>query len=379
VETVAAAPATVEEIVSTVSAGTVKARRESVLSAEAGGRFTEVLVSEGDRVRKGQLLARGVDEEVVRQAEAADFDATQATEALKAARARRDEAKDRWASDAARAEANLAQAEEDHRRAASLAGSGLVTRAELDAASTKLLNAREDVRLAALGSGQLRTLEREVASREAAARSAAARARGARDRAAKLSVSAPFDGIVVRKSVMPGEAKLPGAPLFTVADPSDLYVYAEVDEAESARVHAGQEARLLPEAYRGETFRGKVLSVRPLVEASKDVARATVVELAFLPPHKPLRIGMSVDAEVVTGRKEARVAVPSSSIMERETEKFVYVVSGGKAVRRNVATGVSNWERTEILSGLSPGDPVVTTLDVKGLAEGSPVVVRKRR
>ena len=81
----------------------------------------------------------------------------------------------------------------------------------------------------------------------------------------------------------------------------------------------------------------------------------------------------------MTGRKEDALQVPSAAVMEREAKKFVYVVKDGKAVRRDVATGISNWERTEIVSGLAPGDAVVTSLEIQNLKPGSRVAVRTRK
>jgi HlyD family secretion protein len=116
----------------------------------------------------------------------------------------------------------------------------------------------------------------------------------------------------------------------------------------------------------------------PTVEASKEVTRANVIRVVPVSPPVPFRLGMSADVEVVVGRKDDALQVPSPAIMEREGKKFVYVVSGGKIARRDVTTGAGNWDRTEILSGLSAGDPVVTSLEQKDLAPGMRVDVRKR-
>ena len=198
-------------------------------------------------------------------------------------------------------------------------------------------------------------------------------------RRSKLTITAPFSGVITKKTCEIGESKLPGGALLVLADPSSAYVEAQIDEADAAKVRVGQTARLVPEAFRGEKFTGRVSEVRPTVEASKEVSRANTIAIALTSSPQPLRLGMSVDVEVLTGGKDNVPLIPSSALMERDAKKFVYVVSGGKTVRRDVTVGVSNWDRTEILTGVSPGEDVVTSLEIKDLAPGSRVGIRSRQ
>ncbi|HEY3491039.1 MAG TPA: efflux RND transporter periplasmic adaptor subunit [Candidatus Deferrimicrobiaceae bacterium] len=381
VDTFPAVRAPIEEIVTAVSAGTVKAVREATLSPEAmitGIRFVEVRVDAGSSVRKGELLARGVDPEMAREAEAAAEDARTAEAALRGAEARRDEALQRYRADLARAENALKQATADQRRAESLHREGFLPLSEKESVDTRLNDTREMVRLSESGAAAVQALEREIEADKSRILSARTRARLVAERERKLSIVAPFSGIITKKLVEVGETKIAGSPLFVLADPSATYIEAQIDETESARVRVGQKCRLLPDAYQGQTFEGRVSEVMPVVEASKDVSRANVIRVVAVSPPHPLRLGMSADIEVVVGRKEKTLQVPSSAIMEREGKKFVYVISDGKVARRDVATGIGNWDRTEILSGLSPGDPVVISLEQKDLAPGVRVVARRR-
>jgi HlyD family secretion protein len=86
---------------------------------------------------------------------------------------------------------------------------------------------------------------------------------------------------------------------------------------------------------------------------------------------------MSVDVEVLTGGKDNVPMVPSAAVMERDGKKFVYIVAEGRVARRDIVAGVSNWEWTEVLSGLRVGEDVVTTLEIKDLAHGSRVGIRR--
>lgn len=369
----------IEEIVTAVSAGTVKSRREAAITAEVSGRVEEVRASEGDLVRRGETLARLADPELAWKVDAARAETEQAKELLAQAVARREETERRIRSESARAASNLRQAEQEHERARELFRGGFLSGADMERADTQRDNAREDARLAEIGQVTLRAIDREIESLRARVTAARAAADALEARMRKLLIAAPFDGIVTGKSVEVGETKHPGAPLFELADPGEIYIEASIDESESDRVREGQEARLYPDAYLGETFAGTVSEVRPTVEAAREVSRANTVEIVPGPSPKPLRLGMSVDVEVLTGRKDQALQVPSAAVMEREAEKFVYVVRDGRIVRSDVVTGISNWDRTEILSGVSSGEPVVTSLETRDLGEGSRVGIRSRK
>ena len=369
----------IEEIVTAVSAGTVKSRWESVLSAETLGRVVAVRAREGDAVRKGAVLAVLSDAELARRIDAAGADVAQAANLLEQAKARRTEAAQRFAADSARAAANLAKAKADRTRAEELFRGGYLAKAEMDQAETALANAEADARVAGLGEVNVTAIDREIDSLRSRIEGARASAAALSERRRKLTVTAPFDGIVTRKTVEVGEIKQPGSPLFVLEDPRTITVEAPIDESESAKVRVGQKVRLYPDSYLGETFAGEVSEVKPTIEASKEVSRANTIKVAPVSPPRPLRLGMSVDVEVLTGRKEDALQVPSSAVMEREAKKFVYLVVGGKAVRRDVTTGISNWDRTEIASGLSPGDSVVTSLEIRNLSPGSRVAIRTRQ
>jgi HlyD family secretion protein len=371
-------PGRVEEITAAVSAGTVKSYLEAVLSTETGGQVSEVLVREGSMVRRGDVLARIVDPELTRQAEAALAEEGQARDVLLQAEAKRQEAAIRVRGERGRAENNLRKAREDHRRAEELFRDGFVSRSDLEAAATLLGNAEEEARITTAGESTLQALDREIDVFRGRIEAARARTAALTARRSKLTITAPFSGVITKKTCEIGESKLPGGALLILADPSSTYVEAQIDEADAAKVRVGQTARLLPEAFRGEKFTGRVSEVRPTVEASKEVSRANTIAITLTSAPQPLRLGMSVDVEVLTGGKDNVPLIPSAALMERDAKKFVYVVSGGKAVRRDVTVGVSNWDRTEILTGVSPGEDVVTSLEIKDLSPGSRVAIRTR-
>jgi len=369
----------IDEIVTSVSAGTVKSRQESTLSAEVGGRIARISADEGTPVRKGDLLAVLADPELDRQVDAARADVLSTQEGLRQSEAKRDEADRRYRAESARAAANLRQARDDHLRASGLFRRGFLSKAEMEQAETRLANAEEEAKIADAGEAAVRAVDREIESLKARVVSARAKAASLEGRRAKLRITAPYAGIVIRKTAEVGETKIPGAPLFALADPGDLYIEAPIDESESAKIKVGQKVKLFPDAYLGETFAGKVSEIKPVVEVSKEVSRANTIRILPIEPPKPLRLGMSADVEVLTGGKDNVLLAPSAAVMEREGRKFVLVVADGRAVRRDVTTGISNWDWTEILVGISPGEAIITSLEIKNLTPGSRVGIRSRK
>src|SRR4030042_4578357 len=125
-------------------------------------------------------------------------------------------------------------------------------------ADTRLANAREDARVAAIGEVTLRAIDREIESLRARVTAARASSAALAERTAKFRIAAPFPGIVTKKILEVGETKQPSAPLFVVSDTRDITIEAPIDESESAKVREGQKVRLYPDAYLGETIAGVV-------------------------------------------------------------------------------------------------------------------------
>ena len=252
-------------------------------------------------MRRGDVLARIADPELVRQAEASSAEEGQARDALLQAEAKRQEASIRVRAEKGRAENNLRKARDDHRRSEELFRDAFVSRSDLETATTLLGNAEEEARMATAGESTLLALDREIDILRGRIKAARARTATLTARQAKLAITAPFSGVITKKTCEIGESKLPGGVLLTLADPSSAYVEAQIDEADAAKVRVGQTARLLPEAFREEKFTGRVSEVRPTVEASKEVSRANTIAIALTSAPQPLRLGMSVDVEVLTG------------------------------------------------------------------------------
>ncbi len=187
---------------------------------------------------------------------------------------------------------------------------------------------------------------------------------GQEARLANYVLSAPDDGVVLRQDAEVGEIGEPGVVLFWVGRPSPLIVVAEVNEEDIPSVEAGQEALLRSDAFPGTELSAEVQNITP---KGDPVTKTYRVRLS-LPGDTPLRIGMSVDVNIVTRVSENALLVPSVAV----SGGTVFVVEDGRLRRREVETGIRGTENVEILSGLDDDARIVSPYPAE-LADGDRV------
>ncbi len=323
---------------STVTAsGEIVAERYADVGSSVMGKLVSLPVKEGDRVRKGQVVARidSVPASSDRDAAAALVRAVDADQA--AARAR--------AGDAARA---LARGRE-------LRGQGLLPQADFDG-----LQAAADA---------------AAAQADAAARRATqARAQLARatDLLGKTEIVSPLDGTVTRLPVREGEMvvigiqNMPGTTIMTISDLAEINAEVKVAEAEILNVRVGQPATVTLEALPGRTFAGEVVEVGasalPLVGTGA-AAREFKVKVRIKAPQEGLRPGLTGDAEILVGEAKDALAVPLQAVVLRGQtgrEGPGVFVRDGKAARFvPVETGMIGGLEIEVKKGLEEGREIV--------------------
>lgn len=178
---------------------------------------------------------------------------------------------------------------------------------------------------------------------------------------------APGAGVVLRQDGEVGEIAEPGTVLFWVGRPTPLLVIADVNEEDIPRVAVGQRALLRADAFPGRQLEANVDSITP---KGDPVSKTFRVRLR-LPDDTPLRIGMSVDVNVVVHVSANALLVPGLAV---EADRLA-VVEDGRLRLRPVEVGVRGIRATEILSGLESGALVVTPYPAT-LADGARVQTR---
>ena len=198
----------------------------------------------------------------------------------------------------------------------------------------------------------------QAAADLAAAQAAAVTARRAQQLA---TLRAPLNGVVTRMSAVLGASVDANQPVVEVADPMALDIVFGVSPAEAGRIHAGDTASVTSgEGAGGEALGpGVVTSIGAAVDST---SRAVAVRARLAQPARALRIGESVVGRIVTGMNPHAVVIPVEALVPEGDGYRVYVVdSTGIALARAVTVGGRTESLVEILSGIAPGETVVTT------------------
>jgi len=183
---------------------------------------------------------------------------------------------------------------------------------------------------------------------------------GPQDVVTTMPVRAPFPGVVTRRAVNVGLNVDPSMPLFTIIDLSTVWVIADLYERDFAKVRVGSPATVTSASYPGMTLRGRVSYIDPQVQQETRTAKLRV---EVPNPSGRLRLGMYVDVHVGEASPRQGVFVPKAAVQMVGSDAIVYVAADaqqGRFVERKVEIGSESGDRVLVLSGLQPGDAVVT-------------------
>ncbi len=339
----------VESSIANTRAGTIEACLRTKLSTIMGGRIELLAVKEGDRVKKGQLLMKLWNDD--QQAQRVLAEAQVVT-----ARQRANEAC-----------LQALNAEREAERQSALREKGFVSGSKEESARTEAHARRASCE--ASKADVLQFLAKVNATRVEQGRTV---------------LYAPFDGTIAKIVGEIGEYSTPSPPgvqtppAIDLIDDSCLYVEAPMDEVDAPKIQTGQAVRISLDALPKQSFAGKVKRVAPYVSAVEKQARTVDIEATFDNPEAPgkLLVGYSADIEVILAVRDDVVRVPTSALLEGG--RVLVAGAEGLLEERTVKTGLSNWEFTEVLEGLSAGDRVVTSLERAGVKSGAHYVLEDK-
>ena len=398
--TVQTGKATKENIASVVSAsGEIKPKTYVNIGANAFGKIVKLHVKEGDRVKKGQLLAQlenvqsSADVNAMKASlQAAETDSVAADAALRTAEA-----------DLNRAKSDEARAKLDYDRAQGLYSDQLIAKQDFDARK-----ATWEVADAGLAQARARVVQAK-AQKESSDKHItqnSANLTRASDVLKKTTYEAPFDGVITNLPVREGETVVigiqnsPGSTLMTLADMSVITSEVMVDETDIVNVHLGEPAEVTIDAIPHKTFHGTVteignnaivrstgLSTSQQTSSSQEAKDFKVVVTLHDAP-ADLRPGLSSTAKITTATRSNVLTVPIQALTVRnkadlekkgsdksavqaaspapdtakakEEVQGVFVIRGKKAEYVPVETGIAGTSDIEITKGLQAGDEVIT-------------------
>lgn len=328
--------------VTNTRAGTVDACRRAGIAPATGGNITGLYVKDGDVVVKDQLLL------------------------------------ELWNADL-RARVLLAQ--QDAAASESMSRQSCVTAGVAKRMADRLVQLKKG------GLASQEAVERAVGEAE----SAEAACKASRDvikvRQAGVEVAnatllrtqlrAPFDGVIAEINgelgewVTPSPVGIPTPPTVDLIDNSCLYIKAPIDEVDAPEVRAGMPAWITLDAFKDRRFAGTVRRVAPYVLDIEKQSRTVDVEAVINDPDMQVLLpGYSADVEVILDERHDVLYVPTSVVLE-DSSVYLIPAGGGTLEKRQVGTGLVNWEQTEIVSGLVEGDYLVRSVDREGVENGA--------
>lgn len=394
-----------DSLISVVTAsGEIKPTTYTNITAQGFGRVTEILVHEGDRVKKGDrlLLQENIQANADVQAQDAQINSNQsgvaaADASFKAAQA-----------DLTQQQANLEKAKLDFDRGQGLVKDGLIPKQDFDQRKTAY-----DAAVAQVEASRARVALQKANLEQGRANLDQSRAVLVRtkDVLSKTTYLSPINGIVSYLPVKVGEYEVlgmqnaTGSFLMTISDMSTITAEVKADETDIVNIRIGQEADVTIDAVPGKTFKGKVTDIgsqavlrtsglaTTQTTTSNQEAKDFKVVVTLDNPPENLRPGLSATAKIKTAERKDVIAVPIQALAVRshkELDEFakkehsgsnvtlaappppaagdpkkdevqgVFVVNGKKAYFRPVETGISGTTDIEITKGLQAGDEIVT-------------------
>ncbi len=326
------------------ASGYIVARRQAVVSSKVPGKILEVLVEEGVRVVKDQIVAYLDNSSQTAQLRLAQAQHRSAEAALNEIRAQ------------------LRQAELDLTRATELVARNLASQAEFDAATANAETLR--ARLAA-GHENVTVARRSVEVSQ--------------DQLDNTVIRAPFAGVVVAKNAQPGEMISPIAAdggftrtgICTIVDMDSLEIEVDVNEAYIQRVRQDQPVTATLDAYPGWKIPSRVIAIVPTADRQKATVR---VRIGFLDRDERILRDMGVKVAFLgdpAGNAQVRTAtvyVSQDDVRTDSDGNFVWIVRDDAVQRRPVSVGQASGLGVQIMGGLSAGDRIVVAADKELLA-----------
>jgi len=414
--------------------GEVTSRSKVDVVPRIPGIVVQLAASEGDMVRRGQVLARLDPKELrfsVERARAnvktqrtqvararsnvatlrAQVDIAQAGIATQRARMTQTQAgtateQIRQAEEQVRqAQANLEFSRAQLRRTEDLFNQGFVARQALDAARTdvtvqeaRLRSAEQQAQFLRQGPrpeelgvmrAQIRENEASLVRAQTALQEGIASLRQSesvlgeaqvalRQSASTLAesvITAPAPGVIARRLVDLGATVTTSTPIFQIVDIDPIYVSVPVIEREIAFLKPGFLAIVSSDAVPGEGYAGKIVSISPVLATA---TRTAEVKIEIENKDRRLRPGMFARVEMVLAHREDAITAPMEAIVDRDGTKIAFTVVDGKAKANELQVGISDGEVSEIVKGLRAGEPIVVS-GQQNLRDGVAVFVPRLR
>ena len=308
------------------ASGYIVAQRKASVSSKGTGVLVYLGVVEGDKVKKGQIIARLDDRDIVAQL---------------------DEAK----SSLQLNKVQLTEVENNFNREKELFDRGLSSQQSLDKAESVYKSLLANISIAE------------------------ARIRAAEVALENMIIRAPFDGTVLTKNAEVGEIVAPfgasttsRAAVVTIADMNSLMVETDVSESNIEKIKQDLDCEIVLDANPGKSYQGYVFKIVPTADRSKATVLVKVGFKSYdnrVLPEMSAKVSFLAEKSKEEQEQVPVLSAPLSAVEDLDGKKIVYIVFDDKAVQKEISTGRLFGSYVEIISGLEEGDKIIDNLNEK--------------
>ncbi|MDP2321799.1 MAG: efflux RND transporter periplasmic adaptor subunit [Acidobacteriota bacterium] len=294
------------------------------VAPRTNGRLLTVSVQMGDPVRRGQVIGKIEDREIVEQVSQAEASLLVSKATIR------------------QREADLNVAKVNFERSQNLFERQLLAKQALDDAESRFLaaDAQIDLSKAQLAQAEARLKELKINLQN-------------------TTVTSPVDGFVGKRNVDPGAMVSQNTPIASVVDISKLKMVVNVVEKDIRLVTVGDSGQVDVDAYPGEKFHGRIARVAPVLDPS---TRTATMEIEIANTDMRLKPGMYARVSLVVEERKGTLVAPKNAVIDFENRRGVWVPNEDNRARFvAVQVGIEDPEKIEIVEGLKEGDRIVTT------------------
>ena len=341
--------------------GLVEPKETVKVTAKIMGQVKEVLVTEGHKVKAGDILIRLDAEPIqlqVAQAQAAYEAALASLEKVKAG-PRPEQIKQAEAV-MQQAKINRDNAEQNYQRMEKLFSEGAISAQQHDQAKWQYETAEAQYQSAKASYELVKkgASPEDIKVVEAQVRQAQAALKIAETQLDNTIIRAPISGKVTSISVSPGEMVSAAIPLLVILDTSELYVRAGIAESDIASVQIGQQAEILIDAFPQKKFKGEIVTKGAAIDPT---TKSVEIKIKIIEPEVEVPPGVFARVNILVKNNPEALIIPVTALTRKGDQLYVFVFNQGKGVveKRAVVTGVTDGDRVEILEGVQEGEEIV--------------------
>lgn len=345
--------------------GTAEYAGKRKLSAQIGGEITDIYVEEGDKIKKGDLLAKIKDQEIKNNLNSAETAVKEAEIALKKAEISKEISENNLTESRAalnEAQSNYSQWKSDYERDKKLYQKNAIAEAKFEQTKTQFKKAAAQVErmkaAAASAEKSVEIAELDIENSREKLKKAENELENARLKLKDTELRSPITAKIVRDFAEEGEFTGMGQPLFEIAQPDRLEVKVQVGMKDLNKLKIGTKALISSPAFKNINLEAEISEIASTADPK---SRTTEVTFNLKKNNLSLKDGSFVSAALVAESYEGVLIIPEKAVFEYQNKDHVYLIKEGKAVRKKVETGVSNGYYTIVNSSLAAGDIIAVS------------------